>query len=216
MRMRPITTLAAAVLLALLPLAATGAPMPPAGEYTYRIHHPEYGEIGTYTNRITQNGDTVNVDTTVRIAVKLAFVTVYRLEADRSEQWRDGRLVAFSSVTEKNGKISRVAGRAEGDRFVIEGPRGRTAAPAGVWPDNPWSPAIAQADAIMGTVSGKLYEPRITNSRQETVPVQGQPIPTQHYEIVTGEPNDLWYDASGRLVKFTTVEDGDVITLTLR
>lgn len=206
--------------LGLLCAATSAAPAavlaPPSGTYAYRIHHPDHGEIGTYTNRITRRGDTVNVDTEIRIAVAIAFVTVYRLEADRHEQWRDGRLIAYSSVTAKNGKTTRVEGRAEADAFLVEGPKGRFVGPAGVWPANPWSPGIVAAEAIMGAGTGRIYEARVSDRGEETVEVNGRRIPARRYGIVTNEPHELWFDALGRLVKFTSIEDGNVITLTLQ
>ena len=36
---------------------------------TYRIEHPTYGAIGTYTNTITRNGNDATVRTELRVAV---------------------------------------------------------------------------------------------------------------------------------------------------
>ena len=97
----------AALAAALMIAASVGAPAhgatPPTGTYNYRIQHPQYGDVGTYTNRIIARDDGIRVETSVRISVKLAFVTVYRLDADRTEEWRDGRLVAYDSTTAKIG-----------------------------------------------------------------------------------------------------------------
>ena len=207
--------LLAAVLLATPIALPASAAAPPAGVYTYRVHHPQYGEIGTYTNRILAREDGVRVDTEIRIAVKLAFVTVYRLEADRTEEWRNGRLVAYSATTEKNGKASRVDARAQGDKVVVKGPNGTATGPAELWPANPWSPDVVSAPVIMGTASGRLYEPQVSGGEQQPVTVRGQTVAAKHYRIVTSEPNDVWFDGEGRLVKFTSVEDDQVITLTL-
>lgn len=216
MRLRAAVAGTAVLLLLLLSGAPASAVAPPPGTYTYRIDHPDYGRIGTYSNRITREGDLTTVETQVRIAIKLAFVTVYRLEADRRETWRDGRLVAYSGVMEKNGKTTRIEGRAEGERFVIDGPKGRIVGPAGVWPANPWSPAIIDAEAIMATATGRLYEPRIRNDGEDSIEVDGRRLPARHYAIVTREPHEIWFDSAGRLLRFTTVENGDVVTLSLQ
>lgn len=206
----------AALILAVGSGLPAAAALTPAGTYAYRVDHPDHGEIGTYTNSIVRNGDAVSVDTKIRIAVKIAFVTVYRLEADRHEEWRDGRLVAYSSVTRRNGETAKIEGRAEGDKFVIQGPRGTVTAPADVWPANPWSSRIVEAGAVIGAMSGKLYPARVTEANQATITVEGRPLPVQHYAVVMNDPHELWYDAAGRLVKFTTEDDGEVITFTLK
>ena len=196
-------------------LAGWAAEAAVPGEYRYRIEHPRYGRIGTYVNRISPEGETTTVETRVRIAVKLAFVTVFRLEADRRETWRDGRLVAFSGTTDNNGKTTQLEGRAEGDRFVLNGPRGSATAPAAVWPANPWSPDVLRAPAIMSTAAGRVSEPKVSGGEEEPVEAAGRVLRAKHYRIVTNQPSDVWFDAEGRLVKFTTVEDDDIITLTL-
>ena len=128
----------------------------------------------------------------------------------------DGRLVAYSGVMEKNGKTTRIEGRAEGDRFVIDGPRGRIVGPAGVWPANPWSPAITDADAIMATATGRLYEPRVSDEGESLVEVDGRRVPARHYAIIMKEPHEIWFDDAGRLLRFTTIENGDMVTLSLQ
>ena len=204
---------AAAFCVVAVSLASANAP----SVYNYRIEHPQYGDIGTYTNTIARGGDgTITVDTRVRIAVKIATVTMFRLEADRREDWQNGRLVAYQSTTDKNGKMIKVEGRAEGDKFVIRGPKGTEAAPSGVWPSNPWSPAIINAPMIMGSASGKLYEQKVKVTDQQQVELGDKRVATRHFHVVTDEPNDLWFDQSGRLVKFATVEDDQPITLTLQ
>ena len=195
--------------------SVAAAPASPA-VYIYRVQHPRYGDIGTYINNIVPRPDGVLVQTRVRVAVKLAYVTLYRLEADRQEEWRNGRLVAFSSTTEKNGKTTTVQGRAEGDRFVVEGPRGRATAPAEVWPANPWSPEILRAPKVIGTSTGRLLDVQVSGGGEDTISIRGQEIPAAHYRVFTDESNDLWFDRSGRLVKFTATEDKDLITLTLQ
>lgn len=186
-----------------------------AAIYRYRAEHPTYGNIGTYTNDIQTRDGGVRVHTTVRIEVKVAFVTVYQLEADRHEQWRDGRLVDFSGTLKKNGEVTHVKGRAEGDSFVIDGPKGDITAPPGVWPANPWSTKILDATAVMSTATGRIAEPTITGRDAQTIVIDGKSVPTTHYRVLSIEPNDLWFDDSGRLVQFTTVEKDEVITLTL-
>src|SRR5690349_19531849 len=87
--------------------------------YTYEVEHPQYGNIGTYTDTVTQDGDTRRIDTTLRVAVKVLGITMFREDADRSEVWRHDRLIAFDGVTVTNGKKVEVHGRAHGDGFDI-------------------------------------------------------------------------------------------------
>ena len=66
--------------------------------YEYRVAHPLYGDIGTYTNVVRQTGDSVDVETKLHIVVKLLGLVVHRQEAERREHWIGDRLTLFCSV----------------------------------------------------------------------------------------------------------------------
>lgn len=207
---------ALAALMAAAPLAA--AAMPPAGTYSYSIHHPDHGDIGTYTNTIRVDGNGVTVDTSVRIAVGIGPVTLYREEADRREEWRDGRLVAYSSKTVKNGKDREVSGRAEGDAFVVRRPGGTVErAPAEIWPMNPWSPDIAGTKTVLASASGKIYPARVVDAGAEAIRTSNGEISAHRYRVTADDKSyDVWFDAQDRLTKFTAPQKDATVTFTLK
>src|SRR6185437_16955070 len=128
-------------LVALAPLVAVPAHADEASPlvFEYQIRHPLYGDIGTYINKIIKSGDTTEVLTSVKVMVKVFGAVMFREVSDRTEHWRDGRLVGFHSTTKKDGKTYDVSGKAEGGMFAITGPDGSFTAPADVQPPNPWS-----------------------------------------------------------------------------
>ncbi len=71
----------------------------PAGTYRYGIIHPSFGDIGVFTNMITRDGDRVIVATNLEVEVSLLFLVVHRVEAERTQIWRDGRLIGYDSRT---------------------------------------------------------------------------------------------------------------------
>src|SRR5258708_7083238 len=77
------------------PATAQAAPQ----VYEYRVEHPLYGDIGTYTNIVDQSGDSAEVETKLNIVVKLLGVVVHRQAAERREDWEHGRLTLFRVVT---------------------------------------------------------------------------------------------------------------------
>ena len=70
----------------------------PAGIYHYGITHPSFGDIGVFTNVITRDGDRVIVATTLEVKVSLLFFVVHRVEAERTQIWRGGRLIGYESL----------------------------------------------------------------------------------------------------------------------
>ena len=207
--------LAALFIVAATVSAARAEVTGPSGTFSYTIKHPDHGDIGTYTNTVRRNGDNVNVATDIKILVKVAFVPVYRLEADRREEWRNGRLTSYSSVTRKNGDEIKVSGKAEGDKFVLDTPSGRVNAPSDVVPMNPWSLSITKADAVIASESGKVYGAKLAGRDERTITVDGQQVATQHFQVAADTRHDLWFDQQGRLVQFATNDEGKTITFVL-
>jgi hypothetical protein len=187
----------------------------PAGTYTYSVVHPVLGDIGTFTNVVSRAGNEVVVDTTVRVAAKLWFVNLRRIEAHRREVWKDGKLSLYDSTTRKDGKVITVHGHAEGSDFLIDGPAGRAEAPATVRPGNPWSIAIVRASLIIAPESGRLYQVRFEGGAEETTAAGIGTVRARHY-VASGESRaDLWYDANDIPVKFSIVDEGEHATCVL-
>jgi len=187
----------------------------PAKVFAYRVIHPVYGDIGSYTNIIEDRGAEISVRNKFRVTVKVLFAVAYDQKGENTELWRNGRIVAFEGNMRKNGKKSVVRGRAEGDSFVIEGTRGRTVAPGTVFPNNPWSPKILETDVLMGTGSGKLYKVWSSPGDERVVEIDGKALKTRYFKVDGDARYELWFDESGVPVKFTDIGEDTTITYQL-
>lgn len=191
-------------------------PGPPAQVYQYRVEHPLYGDIGTYTNIVTRSGDTADVETKLHVVVKLLGIVVHRQEAERREHWQHDRLTLFRGVTETNGKPIEVEGEAEGNAFVITSPAGTVTAPADIRPTNPWSPSVLKAEMVMSTKSGRIFPAHLNDVKDEVVETAaGKPERLRRFDVVTDKPQTVWLDDHNVPVAFRTVEDGTPIDFVL-
>lgn len=184
-------------------------------DLVYKVVHSTYGDIGTYANHVITSGDTTTVKTTVHLAVKVLGIVMHRENDVRTEQWRNHRLIAYHSVTDKNGRTIVVNGRAEGDRFVITSPRGTFTAPATVQPANPWSPACLRSTMMMRVDTGKVEPVRVLGGQAATVNVDGTPVTTHEYQIDSGQKYQIWFNDQGTPVKFTVDDDTGKVTFSL-
>ena len=201
---------------AMLGAALLAAPAYAAREvYTYRVIHPTYGEIGTYTNTVDRSGDDANVQTELKIAVRKIGIVVYRQEARRAEHWRHDRLMSFESVTITNGSKLEVRGEARGDGFAITTPSGTQIAPRNVHPSNPWSAMVLKTDYMMSTKTGRLSHVRVSGGEEEPVALAGSTMRLHQYEIVSDKRQFVWLDSSGTPVAFRTEEDGTEVDFVL-
>jgi hypothetical protein len=206
------------VLLAALLAAAAALVQPARAEVQvleYRVEHPLYGDIGTYTTVVERHGDAVEVRSDLHIAVKLLGVVVHRQDGTSVERWDAGRLVAFHSRTDANGEVTAVAAEVRGEEFVIDSSLGRFTAPLDVRPSNPWSPEILGASIIMSTRTGKLFKVRLGRTADRVVVVDGKPTPLREYEVVGEKRQALWLDESGAPIAFRTEENGTTIAFVL-
>src|ERR1041385_82185 len=106
-------------LLTAFAVLASSAPLQAAQWiYEYRVKHPQYGDVGTYTNVIDQSGSQTSVRTSINVQVRFLGMVVYRQEAQRHETWRGGRLAAFQGTTVINGTRTEVRGEAQDNNFV--------------------------------------------------------------------------------------------------
>lgn len=210
--MRPVLAYAVPIVLGL------GVVQPACADpqvYEYRVEHPLYGDIGTYTNIVHTTGDTADVETHLDVVVKLLGIVVHRQEAERREHWQHDRLTLFHSVTNTNGHELDVDGVARGNAFVITSPAGTITAPANVRPSNPWSPAILSANSVMSTKSGRVFTARLEDVKDEVVTVDGKPERLRRFDVYTDKLQTVWLDEHNVPVAFRTEEDGAPIDFVL-
>src|SRR5579883_1127833 len=184
----------AAVAVALL--CASSAFMPAAAaqqEYRYRIRHPFFGTVGTYTNIVKQNGEDTEVDTELHAVASLIGIVFYRQDSHRVEHWHGDRLISFDGTTVENGEKILVHGEAKGkDGFVITSPFGTVVAPAELYP--------AKVSESMGKPD--FWPPAAPMLRQ--------------FIIADGERRKyVWADDRGVPVAFRTFEQGSAIDFVL-
>jgi hypothetical protein len=211
-RLKSLSIVAVLLLAPALPVQAAEAP---AGFYHYLVRHPTFGVIGSFTNAVTNRPGETRVSTELHIRVSAAIITLKSIEARREELWRDGRLAAYRSVTDRDGRQIAVEGRADGDKFIVSGPHGTAEAPRDVYPSNPWSMAITQAHVFMAGESGRLYRANFVEAPAQRVMLGGRPVPARHFSADAPAQPQLWYAEGGVLVQFSIVEDGTEILFTL-
>jgi hypothetical protein len=184
----------------------------------YRVQHPRYGNIGTYSNAVEKSGNTTTVTTEAHILVSVLGVVLYRQDIARQERWNADRLVAFHGVTTVNGKTIELTGSADGDRFVLMSPEGPIVAPASVRIANPWSADVLRGDTLLTPDRGRIENVRVKTTEETSLAINGQATRTKHYEInrLDGTKRyEVWLDDQGTPVQFITYNPNGMITFIL-
>ncbi len=179
----------------------------PNGTLTYRVSADD-SEIGSLVVNFAPSGAELTVRTQVSISFNVAFVTVFRYEHQAVETWRDGRLVAFTSETDDDGKPHRVDGFATEDGFQINGPEGTYQAPADVMSASYWNNDILTRSLLFDPQDGELHSQTIHGSGRETIRAGGRPIQAIRYDITAKQRGFVWYEDSGRWLASSFVRGG--------
>jgi hypothetical protein len=213
------SVMALLVLLAAAPAAAEV----PAGTYVYKVNHSRYGAIGTHTIALGGTAQERIANVVLKLQVKVLFITAHRETAQRSEVWRGGQMVAYSSTTTENKDNYTVSARTVNGQLAITtssskgGGLKKYTAPLGTFPTNPWNVGILKAKTVMDTKTGEVKPvTKVALEGQETVTTGKGPVKAKKYLFEAGTKRFLWFDASGRLVQFQVFNEGDTVTFTLQ
>jgi len=189
---------------------------PPEGRLNYTITRGG-SPIGQQSVEFIHNGDGFIVRTEIEIEVGFLSMTLYRFKHDAVETWADGRLVAFVSKTDDDGRDRAVDLSAEGDRLKGVYNDNPIDFPGGIIPASLWHPGTVKASVLLDPIRGRNREVKVEDRGTERIAWNGGEIETRHFSI-TGQINrELWYDLDGKLVQVRFQhKDGSEIQVTLK
>ncbi len=188
----------------------------PARELYYQAHHPIFGNIGSYTNTIMPAGDATTIRTSVHIKVTALGAVLHSEDAERTENWKGGRLVHFSGMTTTNGEVLKIKGDAQDGAFVITTPRGSATAPATIQPSNPWSASLLTSTKMMRADTGEIEDVRTSGGEVAFVEIDGANVWTRRYQIHGTIGYKVWIDRQNIPVMFSVDDEGGAVLFTLK
>ena len=172
--------------------------------------------IGTHSITFVRDGARLHVDTRVEVAVKMAFVTVYRMLKTSRETWERNRVVAYDATIDDNGTVSTIKVRPNGANLEIDGPAGRVTAPLGTMISGYWTDRTITQKLLIDSSDGVLRRVSVEKPMSEMLTAGGRKLPVRRYRMNGDLKRDLWYDADGRLVRMREIaSDGSVIVTEL-
>lgn len=158
-------------------------------------------KIGEHRLVFEREDDTLKVSVETDMTVKFAFLTVFRYEHKRIERWRNGELESLAGMTNDDGKEYEISiVRKEGHYSrTVNGSEEELTGPVAV--DSLWSRDRLSAGKLFSAASDKVYRVRSDLMGTETIEAKGAPVEAEHYKLSGELDRDLWYAASGELLK---------------
>jgi hypothetical protein len=194
------------VLLVGLPAAAQQPPAPLVFTVTQNG-----SPMGTHRVSFARDGDTLVVDTAIRFEVRLAFITVFRYQHDAREVWRNGRLIAFDSLTDDDGDRFQVAARASPEGLRVAGSDGSHTVPADTVTSSYWHIGMTKHARVLDSQSGRMIDLVATPSGKGPVSVGGRPVPATLFKLSGEISGDLAYGPNDEWAKLRFTSRGTII-----
>jgi hypothetical protein len=193
-------------------LPAQAAMVPAGGELDFTVLR-DGADVGSHRIDFHRNGDQLEVDIKTRIAVKLAFITVFRFEHDGHEVWQDNKLVAMQTKTHDDGDDHTLVATANGDgELDIVGDGQERTAKGSVIPASLWNHTFLESRELLNSLVGTDLNIDVAYKGEEQVKVNGAEVTAKHYSMTGEFERELWYDKDRVLVKIAfKAEDGSDI-----
>jgi len=156
--------------------------------------------IGTHRFTLRDDAGTMRLTSEASFRVRLLVVDAYSYVHRADETWQGDCLVALDSRTVEQGKTTRVAGRTEGDAFVVEGPDGRATLARCPMTFAYWNPRILREAELVNPQTGLATPITVRSEGVETVKVRGASVQAVRQRIQTEKttidvlygPGDEW------------------------
>lgn len=185
---------------------------PQQGRLAYAVYRD--GEpVGQHLIDFTRQGDSTSVRISTNVAVKVAFITVYRFEHQGFESWQGNHLVALKSQTNDDGTPHEISVSLEGDHLRVAADGSQGTAPAGILPGSLWNVGVVHQSSLLNTLDGTLMRVSVQDEGEDLVPTAGGKISAHHYKISGGLDRDVWFDGSNNLVRlrFAAKDGSDIV-----
>ncbi|NIA68431.1 hypothetical protein HBA54_07480 [Pelagibius litoralis] len=167
-------------------------------------------KIGEHRVTFEHEEDCLKVSVETGMAVRIAFLTVFRYDHKRVERWRDGALDSLAGMTNDDGEeyeVSIVHREGTYSR-TVNGIDEEIAGPVSI--DSLWSKDRLTAGKLFSSADDKVYRVRSDLMGQKIIELDGKPVEAAHYRMSGQLTRDLWFAPDGMLAQLRYEDDGYV------
>ncbi len=158
-------------------------------------------QIGTSTIRLHRDGQRTVAELVTQVQVKIASITVYRLDQRETEHWIDGKLVAMNSVTDDNGTLHKVSATKRGNTLSVNANGKISEIDSAVIPASLWNASLVRTTMALNSRDGSVMPISVIDHGKKQLVLHGRATTAHHYSIKTDFRQDVWYDEQHRLVR---------------
>jgi len=172
-------------------------------------------EIGFHNFSMVHKEQHHEIYSSARFDVKFLFINAYSYQHDNVEQWNGQCLNSINAVTDDNGELYKVFGKAASDAFVVNTSEKQNKYLPCIKTFAYWDPDFLEETSLLNSQTGELIEVDSEFIGNETISHKGEDIIARHFRLRGDNLQiDLWYSAddhwlaleslteSGRIVRY--------------
>ncbi len=176
--------------------------------------------MGYHYVEYSRDGDELVVDINIDLRVKFAFITVFKYIHENQERWQGDTLMSLRSETLDSGDNFFVNAQREDGILAVEGSRGEYEVEGSVASTTYWNySSMTGNDRMLNSQKGDLLDYTLTRQGTETIMARGEEIEADKYFLDSKIDTTIWYDtetkewvklefdARGRTIEYTLVEE---------
>ena len=161
--------------------------------------------IGYHKYKFDRKNKNLTVSSEVNFKITKLGVDLYKYKAVSKENYTNGKLSNFKSVTNQNKKEKYVNIKIDerDNNLIIDGSSFKGKADKDIIVGTWWNHEIVQKKAQISAVSGRIIEQKVKFIRKEDVKIGDKTYKTLHFNFSSSDPNlpenkklntDIWYE----------------------
>ena len=198
-------------LLLLVSLNINAFPIPKDNKATFDIIRKNK-VIGSVETNFSSKEDSLVIETTIDIYVKIFLFPAYKFFQKSREVWKNNEFIEFEGYTDfEDDREYFVNGHDTKNEFIATGMDGKIIADKDIIPINYWNKEILNKDKIFDTQKGIIREITVQKLGKEEIEINKITLIADKYLLdASKNPKDkgpfpqytIWYSKSGELLKF--------------
>ena len=189
-------------------------PFPPLQPLSFRIMR-KGAQIGTHAITFAgSQADALTATIDVDIAVRFAFITVFRYTHNNVEKWAGGQFMSMDAKTDYNGEAAYASVLRGKDGLAVEGSKApHYIAPSNALAATHWNSAELRGPMI-NPENGMLLDPKIADEGHCNVALaSGASVPATKFAWRGKDNLDLWYEPNGQWASLNAqAKDGSTLS----
>jgi hypothetical protein len=155
--------------------------------------------IGEHTFRLMGDKEERKLLSEAEFKVKFLFFTAYTYRHQAQEQWSANCLKEITSETRENSELLKVAGRLDGGKFILSGPKGRMTLESCPMSFAYWNPEILTRKKLLNPQTGEWLDVNIERLGVEVLEVKGRKVKAEKFRLLAPKTEiELWYSTEDR------------------